>query len=112
VSRLLRQRRTEHHLSRSARMLAVAAVELLLVTICVNAQTIQQRVSSGRVPTNEGQLKKYGIGISREELIAVLTNPQAGVRALAASQLAIDKDEDAIPFIKNAASIETTMLFA
>ncbi|MDQ2844008.1 MAG: HEAT repeat domain-containing protein [Acidobacteriota bacterium] len=53
-------------------------------------------------------LKRYGIGLSKEALLAALTNPKAEVRGLVAQKLAIDKDKDAIPFILNAISVENS----
>jgi HEAT repeat protein len=85
-----------------------AACGGLLLTLCLPAQVIHQQLEPGHVPSNEEQLNKYGIGLSRKELIAALSHPKAEVRGLAASQLALNKDKDAIPDIKDAASVESS----
>ena len=88
------------------RPLASLHAGVFLIAMAAGAQVIYQTLEPLRVPTTEEQLKKHGIGISRDELIAALSNPQADVRDLTSWQLASQKDKEAIPFIKAAASIE------
>lgn len=102
----LKPPRSDSRFRRLFRLVATLRSGVFLIAIAAGAQVIYQTLEPTSVPTIEEQLKKYGIGIARNELIAALGNPQAVVRELACWQLASEKDKDAIPFIKTAASIE------
>jgi HEAT repeat protein len=51
-------------------------------------------------------LNSYGIDVSKESLLAALSNANPRVRVLAADQLAYQHDSDAVPAIEQAYSVE------
>ncbi|NJL28542.1 MAG: HEAT repeat domain-containing protein [Thermoanaerobaculia bacterium] len=48
----------------------------------------------------EEQLAEYGVGVSKEALLAALSHPDPEVRSLAAGKLAEDRIEEAIPALR------------
>lgn len=64
----------------------------------------------GRIPTIRQRLMQKGIGLDKGSLTAALENTDSEVRMLAASELASEKDTDAIPAIRNALSKETAAM--
>ncbi len=104
--KLLRIERSFINICLDRKLLQAIGETLLIFVIGPLAQPTQIYVENTRIPNVEEMLKRYGVGLSKDALIAALANPKAEIRRLAAYKLAIDKDKDAIPFIQNALSVE------
>ena len=85
------------------RLSIVAMICNLLLSAAI-AQDIQPGSHRGR--SSAEALRSYGIDLSRQSLLAALSNANPRVRVLAADQLAYQHDADAIPAVEQAYSVE------
>lgn len=74
---------------------------MFLIGSIGNAQSNREiEVDPGPIRSYEEQLAEYGVGVSKEALLAALTHPDAEVRNLAAGKLAEDRIKEAIPALR------------
>jgi len=76
----------------------------LLLTLGLSQNS--EVITNSQHRTFAEDLSSYGIDLSRQSLVAALSNKDPKVRSLAANQLVQDGDQDAIPSIEAALAIE------
>ena len=81
-------------------------VELICLLLCGTTSPCQSNSRNGPLKTFASSLQTYGIDLSEPSLIAALRNNTPQIRALAALQLAQDRDENAVPRIEEALADE------